>query len=133
MKLFSFESFLTGYYPDDSALEGGKFDSHYDEVLGAVNPDYKEMHRLRTLQDFLDGDAQWVSVAGDADVMAYGTQLSIPEFNRRYATQIVFKFCDTGNAFQHKGFKRMDICTGNKKASEDDFLNGIHTVVALLD
>jgi 3D (Asp-Asp-Asp) domain-containing protein len=112
----TFVSKGTGYYPSNSALEGG-----FKDMRGAP---------LRTLQQFLNGDADYVSVAMDKGVVPYGTVISIREFNQKYGRNIIFKVVDTGGAFRGKGTSRMDICTANERASLDPTVNGtLHVTV----
>lgn len=101
----------TGYYPDNSAMEGG-----YVDRKGA---------KLRTLQDFLAGKADYVSVAMDKNMkIPYGTKLRIPELEKKYGRPIEFRVVDTGGAFTGKGNSRIDICTASKKDSLDSTING---------
>jgi 3D (Asp-Asp-Asp) domain-containing protein len=104
----------TGYYPDNSALEGGFFD--------------RRGKRLYTLQQFLSGNAPYVSVAMDTTAFAYGTRLRIAEFNTRYGREVIFRVVDTGGAFKNKGTSRMDICTANNAASLDKTVNATLSV-----
>ena len=105
----------TGYYPDSSPLEGGFVD--------------RRDQPLRTLQDFLSGKANYVSVAMDSKAFPYGTKLRIPELEAKYGKQIEFRVVDTGGAFVGKGTSRIDVCTANKKASLDPVINGPLTLV----
>ena len=105
----------TGYYPDSSALEGGFVD--------------RQDKPLRTLQDFLAGRSNYVSVAMDSKAFPYGTKLRIPELEAKYGRQIEFRVVDTGGAFVGKGTSRIDICTANKAASLDPTINGHLTLV----
>lgn len=106
----------TGYYPYDSAMEGGFYD-----MIG--NP-------LVTLQDYLAGRGQYVSVAMDKHTFPYGTELCIPELEQKYGRQISFRVVDTGSAFYGKGTTRIDICTANASASTDSTVNGSLTLVS---
>jgi 3D (Asp-Asp-Asp) domain-containing protein len=108
----------TGYYPDASPLEGGFID--------------RMDCPLHTLQDYLAGQSPYVSIAMDADAFRYGTRIAIPELVKRYHQQIEFRVVDTGSAFRGQGRARIDICTANKEASEDDAINGIVTCIAFL-
>src|SRR5215204_6927207 len=65
----SFTSRGTGYYPDSSALEGGFVDRR-----GAP---------LKTLQQFLAGEASYVSVAMDVNAFSYGQHLRIRELETK--------------------------------------------------
>jgi hypothetical protein len=106
----SFVARGTGYYPDASALEGG-----FTDRRGA---------KLHTLQQFLAGQAPYVSVAMDANAFAYGQRLRIKELEAKYGKPITFKVVDTGGAFRGKGRSRIDICTANRAASLDGTING---------
>ena len=106
----SFTSRGTGYYPDSSALEGG-----FNDRIGK---------KLRTLQQFLAGNAEYVSVAMDSSAFKYGTRLRIKELDAKYGKAIVFRVVDTGGAFRGKGRSRIDVCTANRTASLDSTING---------
>ncbi|MCX6713395.1 MAG: hypothetical protein NTY66_04280 [Candidatus Vogelbacteria bacterium] len=113
---YVYQSWGTGYYPDNSAMEGGFFD-----MRGA---------KLQTLQDFLDGKASFVSVAMDKGAFPYGTELCIPELEKKYGRQIIFKVVDTGGAFTGKGTAKIDVCTRNQRYSLEMPPNGRLTLVA---
>lgn len=100
----------TGYYPDNSAMEGGYFD--------------RKGKPLNTLQAYLRGDAPFVSVAMDSKAFPYGTKLRIPELEAKYGRPIEFRVVDTGGAFKGRGTSRIDICTENRRASLDPTING---------
>src|SRR5688500_20390391 len=85
----SFVSRGTGYYPANSRMEGGFVDRR-----GA---------RLRTLQQFLAGNAEYVSVAMDTNAFRYGQRLRIKELEAKYGRAIVFRVVDTGGAFRGRG------------------------------
>jgi 3D (Asp-Asp-Asp) domain-containing protein len=106
----SFVSRGTGYYPDNSALEGGFVD--------------RRGKKLHTLQQFLAGQADYVSVAMDTRAFNYGQRLKIRELETKYGKSIVFRVVDTGGAFTGKGRTRIDICTANNRASLDPTING---------
>jgi 3D (Asp-Asp-Asp) domain-containing protein len=106
----SFTSRGTGYYPSSSALEGG-----FKDRLGKP---------LKTLQQFLNGSAPYVSVAMDSTAFKYGTRLRVRELDDKYGRTIVFRVVDTGGAFRGKGRSRMDICVQNRSASLDKTING---------
>lgn len=106
----------TGYYPDSSALEGGFVD--------------RRGTKLHTLQDFLAGNADYVSVAMDTHAFTYGQKLRIREIEVKYNKVIEFRVVDTGGAFTGKGRSRMDICVANKTASYDATINGsLHVTI----
>lgn len=112
---FSYESEfftkLTSYYPDASPLEGGFND--------------RKGRKLRTLQDFIAGKAEYVSVAMDLGIFPYGKAVCIPELETKYKkSPILFRVVDTGGAFYGKKLTRMDVCAANKKESLNSALNG---------
>lgn len=115
----SFTTKATGYYPDHSPMEGG-----FNDRKGKP---------LRTLQAFLEGNADYVSVAMDTKAFPYGTRLRIHELEAKYNTPIIFRVVDTGGAFRNKGVTRMDICTANEKASLDPTINGPVLHVDVID
>jgi 3D (Asp-Asp-Asp) domain-containing protein len=106
----SFLSRGTGYYPANNSMEGGFLD--------------RKGAKLRTLQQFLAGRADYVSVAMDSRAFAYGQRLRIKELEAKYGKPIVFRVVDTGGAFRGKGKTRIDICTANRAASLDATING---------
>ncbi len=106
----SFTARGTGYYPDGSALEGGFKD--------------RRGKPLHTLQQFLAGQADFVSVAMDPHAFSYGQRLKIHELETKYGRSIPFRVVDTGGAFTGKGRSRIDICTANNHASLDPTING---------
>ena len=76
---------------------------------------------LKTLQAFLQGQADFVSTAMDKDLhLACGTKLHIPELDRKLRKSIEFRVVDTGGALTNKGFRRIDICVANEAASLDE-------------
>jgi uncharacterized protein YgiM (DUF1202 family) len=115
----SFRTRGTGYFPDSSAMEGGFVDRR-----GA---------KLRTLQQYLAGNADYVSVAMDTNAFGYGQKLRIRELEEKYGRVIEFRVVDTGGAFRGKGRSRVDICVANRSASLDATINGMLTVTIGLD
>jgi 3D (Asp-Asp-Asp) domain-containing protein len=113
----SFVSKGTGYYPDSSALEGGFVDRK-----GAP---------LRTLQQYLAGQASYVSVAMDTKAFPYGQKLRIKELELKYNQVIEFRVVDTGGAFQGRGRSRIDVCVKNHSASIDSTINGTLHITAV--
>ncbi len=112
----------TGYYPYNNKMEGGYFD--------------KIGKKLNTLQDFLNGKSDYVSIALDKNlykkgVIKYGDKFRIPELEKKYGRKIEFRAVDTGGAFTNKKFSRIDICTGSKKDSLDKVVNGKLTLIKM--
>src|SRR6185369_14928495 len=106
-----------GYYPDSSALEGGFVD--------------RKGVRLRTLQAYLNGSAEYVSVAMDTRAFSYGQKLRIKQLEQKYNRVIEFRVVDTGGAFQGRGRSRIDICTANNSAANDATINGSLTIAVV--
>lgn len=106
----SFVSRGTAYYPANNSMEGGFLD--------------RKGAKLRTLQQFLAGRAEYVSVAMDTRAFPYGQRLRIKELEAKYGRKIVFRVVDTGGAFRGKGRSRIDICVANRTASFDPTING---------
>lgn len=106
----SFTSKGTGYYPANTSLEGGTKD--------------RRGKALKTLQQFLAGNADYVSVAMDSSAFPYGQRLQIKELESKYGRAIPFRVVDTGGAFKGRGRSRIDICTSGNSASLDPTING---------
>lgn len=104
----------TGYNAHNDPLNGGLVDRHGK--------------KLYTLEDFLTRGAPYVSVAMDTALFPYGQAIRIPEFERKYGRQILFRVVDTGGAFQGRGIKRLDVCTDVGKASTNPVLGGSLTI-----
>ena len=113
----SFTSKATGYYPNGSALEGGFVD--------------RRGVKLHTLQQFLAGQADYVSVAMDSSAFSYGQHLRIKELEAKYGRAIDFRVVDTGGAFRGRGRSRIDICVANEAASLSPSVNGTVHIDAL--
>jgi 3D (Asp-Asp-Asp) domain-containing protein len=109
----------TGYYPSSSSIEGG-----FKDRLGK---------KLYTLQQFLAGDAPYVSVAMDSRAFPYGKRLRIKEIEDKYDRAITFRVVDTGGAFRGKGRSRLDVCVANASASYDPAINRTLHVTILSD
>lgn len=96
----SFVAKGTGYFPDASPMEGGFVD--------------RKGAKLRTLQQFLEGKAEYVSVAMDTKAFPYGQRLRIRQLNTKYNKEIIFRVVDTGGAFKGKGTSRIDISSASR-------------------
>ncbi|XP_076284784.1 uncharacterized protein LOC143211206 [Lasioglossum baleicum] len=111
---------MTAYFPDFSS------DDEYDHV--DVN-----MKKLRTLQDFLDGRAEFVTVSMDLDSgIPYGTKVCIPDLNAKFGRQIPLQARDTthysdGNS-KSPDFSHIDICVRTEEDTYDNAVNGVVTL-----
>lgn len=101
--LTTHQSVATLYTTENTAIEGG--------------PKDRCGRPLRTLDDYLNGRAEYVSVAMDRMALQYGTLIRIPEIEKRFNLNfpIPFKIVDTGSAFIGKGLSRLDICVGHNQ------------------
>src|ERR1700757_1443285 len=97
----TYHAYATGYYPDNSKMEGG----FYDRGGKDAHRKTWKAHRLCTLQDFLEGNAHYVSVAMDRELkIPYWTKVRIPEIEKKYGRSILFQVVDTGDHFTGKGY-----------------------------
>lgn len=96
-------STATLYTTENTAIEGG--------------PKDRCGRPLRTLEDYLKGQADYVSIAMDRTTLEYGTIVRIQEIEKYFGLSqpIPFKVVDTGSAFIGKGFSRFDICVGHNQ------------------
>lgn len=105
----------TGYFPDNSAMEGGFID--------------RRGHRLYTLQQYLNGNAPYVALAMDPNAAAYGTEVRLPKLNAKYGRNIMFKVVDSGGAFRGRGTSRVDICVGSNHEALQPEINTTQTLI----
>jgi len=158
LKVLSASTKMSAYTPVNTSMEGGKYDAYYNkDYLQNQQPSrkkspakwrawkakvdaYRAQHRLRTLQDFLAGKADYVSVAIDnrGAMRAFkGKYLCIPSLDqsfqkeiaqwgkahpaeyRKFGGHIPFKIVDTGGAFFDQKFSKIDICVGDPKHRTD--------------
>ncbi|KAG6800338.1 hypothetical protein HZU73_04334 [Apis mellifera caucasica] len=116
---------------------------HYNVTLTAYYPvfdsdnesDYLDvkMKKLRTLQDFLDGRTEFVTVSMDLDSgIPYGTKLCIPELNAKFLRQIPLQARDRSHYNDVKtnspDFSHVDICVRTEEDTYDNSVNGIVTL-----
>ncbi|XP_076759259.1 uncharacterized protein LOC143428346 [Xylocopa sonorina] len=91
------------------------------------------MEELRSLQDFLDDRAEFVTVAMDLDSgILYGTKLCIPELNAKFLRQIPLQARDRSHYEDVKtnspDFSHVDICVRTEEDTYDNSVNGIVTL-----
>ena len=117
--------------------------AHYNATLTAYYPDYSsddesdyldsKMKKLRTLQDFLDGRAEFVTISMDLDSgIPYGTKFCIPELNAKFRRQIPLQARDkshySGVKTSTADFSHVDICVRSEEDSYDNSVNGVVTL-----
>lgn len=101
----SFQTNNTWYCPGggtsskERALEGGVQDRR-------GKPAY-------TLEQYLAGQAPYVTVAMDSNILPYGTLVTCEKFKDSSGNFIPFRVTDTGGAFKGKGFQKMDIASSS--------------------
>ncbi|XP_076643443.1 uncharacterized protein LOC143353763 [Halictus rubicundus] len=111
---------MTAYFPDFSS------DDEFDHV--DVN-----MKKLRTLQDFLDGRAEFVTASMDLESgIPYGTKVCIPELNAKFDRQIPLQARDRTHYSDGKAkspdFSHIDICVRTEEDTYDNSVNGVVTL-----
>jgi hypothetical protein len=102
----SFPCRLTGYWP---------FSATAAEKLMEGGTDDRKGNPLHTLEDFQNGDAEFVSVSGDYTIFPYGQRITIDEW-----PDVVFRIVDTGSHFhgsgkvyREPGREPLDICVAS--------------------
>ncbi|XP_077256797.1 uncharacterized protein LOC143894428 [Temnothorax americanus] len=87
---------------------------------------------LNTLQDYLDGRARYVTVAGNLrSGIPYGTKVCIEKLNEQFGKQIHLQIRDQ---IDYKindvalDFSRLEICVRTEEDTYDTYLNGLVTV-----
>ncbi|KAH0947685.1 hypothetical protein HN011_001385 [Eciton burchellii] len=87
---------------------------------------------LSTLQDYLDGRARYVTVAGDLKSgIPYATQICIEELNERFGRQIPLQIrdqLDYGRENVALDFSRLEICVRSEEDTYDAYVNRLVTV-----
>ncbi|XP_012246675.1 uncharacterized protein LOC100743567 [Bombus impatiens] len=115
---------LTAYYP--------VFDSDNEfDYLDA------RTRKLRNLQDYLDGRAEFVTVSMDLDSgIPYGTKLCIPELNEKFLRPIPLQARDKSRyndvSRNSPDFSHVDICVRTEQDTYDNSVNGIATLYVQL-
>ncbi len=84
VRLTGFHPFMAGMTAAQRLMEGGTTDSHG-----------KALH---TLESYLRGEAEYVSVAGDDAIWPYGQRISLSGW-----PGVVFRVVDTGGHFRGAG------------------------------
>ena len=116
-----FHARTTGYYPHGGphSMEGGFVD--------------QSGKKLRTLQDYLDGQVSYVSMAADVHLYRYGTKVFVPAIDAKYGMSkpIQFRVVDNGGAFNGRGGAHVDICVDSRKETfEIDSSHKRYTMIA---
>ncbi|XP_012059666.1 PREDICTED: uncharacterized protein LOC105622865 [Atta cephalotes] len=86
---------------------------------------------LKTLQDYLDGRAHYVSVAGNLKSgIPYGTKICIEELNEQFGKQILMQIRDQSDYESNKliDFSRLEICVRTEEDTYDKYLNDFVTI-----
>ncbi|XP_016842409.1 uncharacterized protein LOC100119572 [Nasonia vitripennis] len=112
---------------------------HYNATLTAYYPDFtsdaesdyldSRGKKLRNLQDFLDGRAEYVTVAmEELPRLSYGSVVCVPELNQHFGRRIPLQVRDHGMNLDGKGFTRLDICVRTEADSYDNAVNRLVTI-----
>ena len=125
MSIQSFIARITGYHKPGAGGYGSRA-----EALMEGGPKDRRGNELQTMEDYLAGKSDFVSVAIDATsemrkAFPYGTQIRINFTDKQKARiaelfnvdpskldNIPFRLVDTGGAFSNMGTGRLDICSG---------------------
>ncbi|XP_024872717.1 uncharacterized protein LOC112455179 [Temnothorax curvispinosus] len=87
---------------------------------------------LNTLQDYLDGRARYVTVAGNLrSGIPYGTKVCIEKLNEQFGRQIHLQIRDQVDYEINDvalDFSRLEICVRTEEDTYDTYLNGLVTV-----
>ncbi|EGI64537.1 PREDICTED: uncharacterized protein LOC105147034 [Acromyrmex echinatior] len=86
---------------------------------------------LKTLQDYLDGRARYVTVAGNLKSgIPYGTKICIEELNEQFGKQIPLQIRDQSDYESNKliDFSRLEICVRTEEDTYDKYLNDFVTI-----
>ena len=83
---------------------------------------------LHSLQDYLSGNAPFVSVAADMSQIEYNEPIEIKELNEKYGRKIDFRVCDALHADlvrkgKGTGTRRLDIRVASRKDGLADSVN----------
>ncbi|XP_068906918.1 uncharacterized protein [Tenebrio molitor] len=109
---------LTAYFPDYN---------DEDHARGYLDKNGKN---LRTLQDYLDNRAQFVTLAMDDQLgLDYGTRVCIPELNQHFGHRIILQVRDSSSDLSGSGYQRADICVRSEIDSYDITVNRKVTLV----
>ncbi|XP_011872323.1 PREDICTED: uncharacterized protein LOC105564511 [Vollenhovia emeryi] len=87
---------------------------------------------LSTLQDYLDGRARYVTVAGNLrSGIPYGTKVCVEKLNEQFGRQIHLQIRDQSDYENNDAaidFSRLEICVRSEEDTYDTYLNGLVTV-----
>ena len=110
--LWKFSSHRTGYFPENSKMQGGFTD--------------RKGKPLRTLQGYISGRQDYVSAAMDHQFtrLPYGTKVRIPAIEKHFGKCIEFRIVDTGGRFVGRGTAKIDICNDSRANAYKPFSNG---------
>ncbi|XP_030761304.1 uncharacterized protein LOC115886346 [Sitophilus oryzae] len=109
---------LTAYYPDYT---------NQDNEFGFQD---KKGRKLRTLQDYLDGRNDYVTLGMDEQLgMPYGTKVCIPELNKHFGHRIRLEVRDSSFDLYGLGYSRADICVRTEIDSYDTIVNRQVTLI----
>jgi len=116
-----FTTFNTWYCP------GGGTSAAERRLEGGVQD--RKGRPAYTLEQYLAGNAPYVTVAMDSKVLPYGTLLYNGKFKDQNGALIPFRVTDTGGAFKGVGFAKMDIASSSlERARQGPNFNGVWQV-----
>lgn len=102
---------LTHYWPFTASAAEAKME-------GA--PVDRKGHALHTVEDFLSGNAEFVSLAGDYEAWPYGQRLQIPWGDKLLLGRVVDTgghFHGAGKVYRVPGYEPIDVCVFDRRNS----------------
>lgn len=134
VRLTEYYPFHQGLTPAQRLMEGGTND--------------RKGKRLQTLEDYIAGNASYVSLACDflggapgnrSEFKVYGYRVRIPALEQRFGRDsIEFRLVDTGGHFYGNGkeirvagYEPIDVCRSSRPSKEDSF-SGLLTELFLI-
>lgn len=114
----TFKVHATGYWPetarpDEKEMEGGVEGAAEWRGRRVVDPATGKRVQLHTLEDYLAGRSEYVSVSGDPDIFPFGQKLVVNWFGK----DIVGRVVDTGSHFT--GLKKVYRVAGEEPLDFD--------------
>lgn len=121
----TFKVHATGYWPftakdDEKKMEGGVEGAAKWRGRRVVDPSTGKRVQLHTVEDYLNGRSDYVSVSGDPDIFPFGQKIVVDWFGKSVVGRVV----DTGGHFtglkkvyRVAGEEPLDFCVHSKGTS----------------
>ncbi|KAG7211019.1 hypothetical protein KM043_016381 [Ampulex compressa] len=111
-----------------TAYHNVSLSAYYPKTESENEADYLDARqkKIRTLQDFLDGRADFVTASMDMSGIAYGTKICIHELNHQYRRQVPLQVRDSSpssNQSRHPDFSHVEIAVRTEEDTYDKSVN----------